>query len=226
LSHKTSTSEGAADCESGRIPLSHKTSESEVVWENNGKSAVALVRLSHDLSHSKEGPYRISCSDMARSGVQVPAPFDASGCNRASCSWNAVGAPQSAASAFMEAIEVNRAASKRLKIERRLRPHVFNDFEEFVTEWDAMPSPREDETFVIEASALPFGHSLQQRPYLSSFQQRETELNWASTNYDALEACLQAVESNSTKRVTTHWSRASVDAYAFTTSCTKREPSR
>ena len=184
------------------MPLSHRersgfgeqVSESEAVSENTGKlCAMGMVRFSSDSSHSKEGQSRISCSDMARIGVHNPAPFDASGCLRASCSRNAVGGSQSAASAFMEAIEVNRAASKRLKIEGRLRPRVYNDLEEFETEWDAMPSPREDETFVVEAAALPFGHSLQQRPYLSSFLQGETEFNWASTNYDALEACLQAV---------------------------------
>ena len=105
----------------------------------------------------------------------------------------ALGGPVSldAAVAFMEAIEANRATSKRLKIEGRLRPRAYNREEEFESEWQALPNPKDGEYFAVQASALPFGNSIYFTPYFRSGRDGEPDQRWASTNYDAIEACLR-----------------------------------
>jgi len=94
-----------------------------------------------------------------------------------------------AALAFMEAIEANRAMSKKLKIESGLRPWPFSSHEEFEMEWAALSSPQEHETFAVQAAALPFGQSGQLCPYLRIGEDADSK--WGTTNYDALEARLR-----------------------------------
>lgn len=93
------------------------------------------------------------------------------------------------AAAFMAAIEADRAASKRLKIEARLRPRPLTQREEFEVEWEAMPYPRSGEKFSLVGAALPFGNSAVIYPYIR--ERGEPPSVWDTTNYDALDACLR-----------------------------------
>ncbi|KAL1495755.1 hypothetical protein AB1Y20_016617 [Prymnesium parvum] len=102
------------------------------------------------------------------------------------------------AAAFMEAIEANRAVSKRRKIEARLRPRPLSWDEEFSLEWDATPSPRDGEVFALAAAALPFGDAAVGYPYVRP--SRAASPAWAQTNYDLLNACVAAPRPRTPRR--------------------------
>ena len=66
----------------------------------------------------------------------------------------------------MRAAQVQRAESKRLRIEARLRPACWDLQQEFAADWKAMPAMAEGvQAFLIHAVALPYGSSVSLPPY-------------------------------------------------------------
>ena len=62
--------------------------------------------------------------------------------------------------------QVQRAESKRLRIEARLRPACWDLQQEFAADWKAMPAMAEDvQAFLVHAVALPYGSSVSLPPY-------------------------------------------------------------
>ena len=62
--------------------------------------------------------------------------------------------------------QVQRAESKRLRIEARLRPACWDLQQEFAADWKAMPAMAEGvQAFLMHAVALPYGSSVSLPPY-------------------------------------------------------------
>jgi hypothetical protein len=74
---------------------------------------------------------------------------------------------QAGAARFKKLVEAERAESKRKKIEARLRPEGETTEQESAAAWEAMPSPREDEVFVLQLLASPYGSCYELAPYWS-----------------------------------------------------------
>ena len=63
-------------------------------------------------------------------------------------------------------MQVQRAESKRLRIEARLRPACWDLQQEFAADWKAMPAMAEGvQAFLMHAVALPYGSSVSLPPY-------------------------------------------------------------
>lgn len=98
--------------------------------------------------------------------------------------------------ALLEAIETSRAASKRSKLEARLRPRPFSQAEEFDAEWEAMPLPNKGDQFDLAALALPFGCSSGGYPYRPAAPPPpEPCAAWGLTNYNWLDSCTVAPQN-------------------------------
>lgn len=76
-------------------------------------------------------------------------------------------AAEAGAARFKKMVEAERAENKRKKIEARLRPEGETTEQESAAAWEAMPSPRDDEIFVLQVLATPYGSCYELAPYWS-----------------------------------------------------------